>query len=95
MDRVERQTIGADQRLDISLVQSIASIMHPDLIDEYVLGLWPGQADITACVYSTADGFVVSTHSLDGQFARIWDVIGLPEQDISRCVGLFCYGVRT
>lgn len=73
-----RQASGAGKYLDVSLMQSIAAILSPHLLDQYLLGGPPRLPNVPGGVYQSKDGWVLVTLLHERQYQAICRVIGLP-----------------
>ena len=74
-----RRDGGAGTYLDISLMQSIAAVLTPNVMEQYLLGGPPRLPNVPAGVYETADGWVLATLLRQSQFEALCRTLGAPE----------------
>ena len=79
MALVARQASGVGRYLDVSLMQSIAAILSPHLLDQYLLDGPPRLPNVPGGVYQSKDGWVLVTLLHERQYQSICRVLGLPE----------------
>lgn len=73
-----RRAGGAGKYLDVSLMQSIAAILSPHLLDQYLLDGPPRLPNVPGGVYQSKDGWVLVTLLHERQYQAICRVVGLP-----------------
>jgi crotonobetainyl-CoA:carnitine CoA-transferase CaiB-like acyl-CoA transferase len=79
MALVARQASGVGRYLDVSLMQSIAAILSPHLLDQYLLDGPPRPPNVPGGVYQSKDGWVLVTLLHERQYKSICGVLGMPE----------------
>jgi crotonobetainyl-CoA:carnitine CoA-transferase CaiB-like acyl-CoA transferase len=79
MALVARQASGVGRYLDVSLMQSIAAILSPHLLDQYLLDGPPRLPNVPGGVYQSKDGWVLVTLLHERQYQSICRVLGMPE----------------
>lgn len=79
MALVARQSSGVGRYLDVSLMQSIAAILSPHLLDQYLLDGPPRLPNVPGGVYQSKDGWVLVTLLHERQYQSICRVLGMPE----------------
>ena len=73
-----RQANGVGKYLDVSLMQSIAAILSPHLLDQYLQDGPARLPNVPGGVYRTKDGWVLVTLLHERQYQAICRVLGLP-----------------
>jgi crotonobetainyl-CoA:carnitine CoA-transferase CaiB-like acyl-CoA transferase len=79
MALLARQASGVGRYLDVSLMQSIAAILSPHLLDQYIQDGPPRLPNVPGGVYQSKDGWVLVTLLHERQYQAICRVLGLPE----------------
>ncbi|MEM9681711.1 MAG: CoA transferase [Pseudomonadota bacterium] len=74
-----RQADGQGRHVDVNLMQCIAAIMTPHVLDEYLQDTPPRLPNVPGGVYRTKDGYILVTLLNEAQFQAICTVLGLPE----------------
>lgn len=73
-----RRASGMGKYLDVSLMQSIAAILSPHLLDQYLQDGPTRLPNVPGGVYQTRDGWVLVTLLHERQYQAICRVVGLP-----------------
>jgi crotonobetainyl-CoA:carnitine CoA-transferase CaiB-like acyl-CoA transferase len=74
-----RRGNGQGRYLDVSLMQSIAAIMSPHLLDQYLQDGPTRLPNVPGGVYQTKDGHVLVTLLNERQYRSICSALGMPE----------------
>ncbi|MDH3700604.1 MAG: CoA transferase [Alphaproteobacteria bacterium] len=74
-----RRDSGAGQYLDISLMQSVAAMLTPNIMEQYVQNGPPRLPNVPGGVYQTKDGWMLATLLREQQYRDLCAVLGLPE----------------
>ena len=79
MTLLGRRESGEGRYLDISLMQSIAAMLTPNVMEQHLLGGPPPLPNVPGGIFPTADGWVLVTLVREEQFPRICGALGRPE----------------
>lgn len=70
---------GAGAYIDVSLMQSIAAVLTPNVMEQHLLGGPPRVPNVPAGVYETSDGWMLATVLRQSQYEALCQTIGAPE----------------
>lgn len=70
---------GAGRYLDISLMQTTAAVLAPNILEHYLAGGPPRLPNVPGGVFPTKDGWVLVTLLQEEKYNQICRVLGVPE----------------
>lgn len=70
---------GEGTYIDVSLMQSIAAVLTPNVIEQYLLGGPPRLPNVPAGVYETSDGWILATVLRQSHYEALCNTLGAPE----------------
>ena len=75
----ERRDSGLGKFIDVSLMQSMAAVLAPNIMEQYLLGGPPRLPNVPGGVYQTQDGWVLVTLLREDEYESICRILGAPE----------------
>jgi crotonobetainyl-CoA:carnitine CoA-transferase CaiB-like acyl-CoA transferase len=74
-----RRDGGEGAYIDVSLMQSIAAVLTPNVMEQYLLDGPPRLPNVPAGVYETSDGWMLATVLRQSQYEALCRTLGAPE----------------